>query len=190
MVYVPVGTPNRRHTSPPRTIPLQAGLQKPLTPITTEGIRRRRQGAGDRRPPGGVYKFPGPRNEPERQGEEQHFRALASWRIHRGGSALPEPRRVHDEARVPDYLLAIAAFRPTRLRSRRARRRKSRSRSRTRAGISSVCPTWPTTPDQPSRRPVLLLHAERFVASRLKSADRSFRSSSPATCPDRLLIKA
>jgi len=42
----------------PRTIPLQAGLQKPLTPITTEApSRRQEQVTADLQ--GGVYKVPG-----------------------------------------------------------------------------------------------------------------------------------
>jgi len=97
----------------PRTIPLQAGLQKPLTPIVTEGTAGVGKEQVKAELQGGVYKVPG-RELTSTSRSRTHFGADPSWRIHHGWPALPEPDVFTTKPEFPDYLLATAACRPTR----------------------------------------------------------------------------
>ena len=75
----------------PRTIPLQAGLQKPLTPIETEGTA----GVGKEHVTaelnGGVYKVPGRELTINVKVTNTTSRAASPRRIYGGRPALPEP---------------------------------------------------------------------------------------------------
>jgi len=160
-------------------------LQKPLTPITTEGTVGvgKEQVTADLQ--GGVYKVPGREMSLSVKVKNNTSEPLRLGEYTAAGLRFLNPDVFTTKPEFPDYLLADRGLSTdaTALRSRRARRRRIQVKIQDAAGISSVCPTWPTTPTAKSAA-CSSSSRRAAVASRLKSADRSFRSSSPATCPE------